>query len=95
MANAIDEVLTDEKGKIHRLIEWLHGDPLKVRRWLRSFLAWVGAMGMMVIAPGVDSAVDWTWKQWAKRLGVAAIFGVVGAINLGDKNVPTDPATKP
>ena len=50
------DFLQDEDGKIHRLIHWLHGDPLKVRRWFRSFLAWLGAMGMMVIAPGMDTA---------------------------------------
>ncbi len=95
MADVVDEVLADEKGHIHRFIEWLHGDPLKVRRWLRSFLAWMGAMGMMVIAPGIDTAVTWTWRDWLKRCFIAAIFGIVGAINLGDKNPPSEKPAEP
>jgi hypothetical protein len=85
----IDEVLTDEKGKIHRLIEWLHGDPLKIRRWVRGFIAWLAGILTQVLAAGIDAAVDWKWQDWVKRLGVAGLFGLVGLINLGDKNLPT------
>ena len=92
MSNEADGVLTDEKGRIHRTIEWFHGDPLKVRRWVRALLAWIGAMGMMVIAPGIDSALSWTWQEWLKRLAIAGIFGIVGAINLGQKNDPVPEA---
>lgn len=88
-----DDVFTDEKSWVHRLIDWFHGDPMKVRRWVRSFLAWLASIGMMVITPGIDAALAWGWRDWAKRLGVAAIFGAVGAINLGQKNVEPE-ATK-
>lgn len=90
-----DDILTDEKGRIHRLIEWFHLDPLKFRRWIRSFLAWLAGILTMVISSGIDTAVNWTWHDWLKRLGVASLFGIVGAINLGDKNPPPDPAPKP
>jgi hypothetical protein len=90
------DFLDDENGKIHRFIEWFHGDPLKLRRWFRGFIAWLAGILTQVLAAGIDAAVDWKWQDWAKRLGVAALFGVVGIINLGDKNLPVEkPATPP
>jgi hypothetical protein len=90
-----DDILSDEKGHIHRFIEWLHMDPLMFRRWLRAFIAWLAGILTMVISSGMEVALNWTWHDWTKRIGVAALFGIVGAINLGDKNLPVDPAVKP
>lgn len=73
-----------------RFTTWLKEDELKVRRWLRAFLAWMASIMTQVLAAGFDTALTWTWKDWAKRLFIAAIFGTVGAINLGEKNRPTD-----
>lgn len=78
-----------------RFTTWLKEDELKMRRWLRAFLAWVASIMTQVLAVGYDTAMTWSWKDWAKRLAIAAIFGTVGAINLGEKNPTPDPVEKP
>lgn len=79
-----------------RLQKWLKEDDMKIRRWVRAFLAWLAGIGTQLMASGLDAAMTWTLKEWGKRLLIAALFGTVGAINLGQKNPPTEePAQQP
>lgn len=73
--------------KVHqRVRRWVKNDRVKYRRWIRAFLAWLSGIGTFIVAAGFDTAMSWTLADWGKRLMVAAVFGTVGAINLGDKN---------
>jgi hypothetical protein len=71
---------------IRKSVNWVKNDRIKSQRWTRAFLAWFGAMGSMLVGPGINAAINWSLQDWGKRLLVAGIFGIVGAINLGDKN---------
>ena len=71
-----------------RFTIWVKNDTIRWRRYARSFLAWFGGMMIPIVGQGIEKVALWDTKTWAKNLGVAAVFGVVGAINLGDKNPP-------
>lgn len=70
---------------------WWRNDALKRRRLLRGFIGWLGGAAMQMAIVGPDVMMTWTTKRWAIGFAVAAIPGLMGLINLGDKNPPTQP----
>ncbi len=75
---------------IKHLVHALLFDELAVRRWSRGFLLWLATIaGQVVVDP--EAALEWTGKEWALRLAVAALAGSAGLINLGERN-PREPA---
>lgn len=73
---------------LHRAWHWLVTDELKFRRWLRGFLAWLTASMLQMSLAGVDAMAEWPVKKWVIAFWISGLSGVVGLINLGEKNKP-------
>lgn len=73
------------RSMIHALL-W---DAMAVRRWMRGFAMWAGAVLMQVVSAGFDVVRGWSLREWAGRIGVAAVLGIGGLISVGEKN-PTE-----
>lgn len=70
----------------HRIWHWFVTDDMKLRRWLRGFLMWVLTSALQMSAAGLDAMAEWSVKKWLIAFGISGVGGLIGLINLGEKN---------
>jgi hypothetical protein len=73
------------------VLGWWKSEEPQIRSYVKGFTAWLSTMLIQVLSAGIDAAVSWTWKQWAARLGVAALMGFVGLVPSRSPLVRSDP----
>jgi hypothetical protein len=78
--------------QIKKAAEAMQKDNMKLRRYTRGVLAWLGATALQMTAVGPDVMMTWTPKRWVMGFLASGIVGIVGLINLGEKN-QTDSAS--
>jgi hypothetical protein len=65
--------------------------PERARLWLRSVLAWVAVAGAQIVVVPREQIATWSARDWAIRLGVAALAGLALGVKAGDRNPPVAP----